>query len=159
MELISTSDLFLTYRMAFNKHWAEVQSTTRHIETPIRNVRKTYDEGKFWLFDNEMATFEGYKYLYSDYTTLKHTDWYWIHEKILRSLCLFKRETIENIKRLANMKAPDEYLMAYVREKEPLYHLLESQHPISDFTRRIFEKRFRERLKYVVAWVEYCRRL
>ncbi len=117
---------------------------------PIHNIRKNYDTGKFWLFDNEFAMYEGAKYMFSIFDTEKFTGVYWHQERILKSLCVFRHETVENIKHLAEMKSPLGYLIEFVRSKEPLYDLLAQQVPTKPFTRDLMESRFHARMKFLI---------
>ena len=126
---------------------------------PNRNVRKTYDAGKFWLFDNEFAFYQGYVYSYSQSSIPKYTKWFWIHEELLKALCIFRRSTILKIQMMAEMQDPAEYFLKYVRQKEPLYHLFENRNDVKPIKKIIFKSRFHERLKFLMSWVEYCKKI
>ena len=124
---------------------------------PNRNVRKTYDAGKLWLFDNEFTFYVGYDYAY----TPTYTKFFWFHEEILKALCIFRRNTISKIQMMVDMQDPLEYLLKYVREKDPLYRIFESNDldRVKYAKKLIVESRFHERLKLVMSWVEYCKNL
>ena len=77
----------------------------------------------------------------------------------MKSVCIFRRETVDMIYKLAAMKEPHKYLINYVIQEEPLYEALHKRDANKYFIDSIqyFEKRFHERLKFVVAWLEYCK--
>ena len=149
--------MLLLCRILFNLEKEYKTNTFRDMEAPIHNVRKTHDTGKFWLSDNELSSYEGFKYLYSEYDTKKYTPYFWMQEKVLKSLCLFKKQTILTIKRLSEMPSPAEYLLNYVRENDPLYHKLEESGDIVPLTKTLFLSRFHERLTFFMSWVDFCR--
>ena len=133
------------------------------METPIRNVRQTYDSGKLWLFDNEFSSFEGFKNLYSDVNSddekEEYTEWFWLQESILRSICVFRKQTIQNIEALAEQPLPDQFLLRYVQNKESYFHAIDDIGELSPGTKYLFAKRFRERLKLLMSWIQYCKEL
>lgn len=64
-----------------------------------------------------------------------------------------------NIKRLSEMPSLVEYLLNYVREQDPLFHLLEESNDISPLANELFQSRFQERLTFFMSWVEFCKML
>ena len=145
------------FRILTNAYWQRKVNADVHIIHGIKNVQKDSTSNKFWLLDNEQAMFEGAKFLFSTYNKKEYTDFFWLHERILNILCVFRTKTIENIRRLATMESPTDYLLQTVREKEPLYDLLSQKIPIKPLTKELFESKFKPRLLYLLSWVEYCK--
>ena len=129
------------------------------IYMPIRNIARSYEDNKLWLFDNEFAMYQGYKYMYTNYSAQMYTKWFWAQEKIIKTVCIFRKQTIENIYRLVVMDSPVEYLMSYIHKKENLYQAFTDKTIIWDHAKSTFESRFHERLKFIIAWANYCKRL
>ena len=129
------------------------------MEKQIHNVGKNRQNGKLWLFDNEFSVFQGAQYLYTYGNTRKLTKYFWFHERVLRMTCMFKRETIYMIQKLARKASVADFVLTYVRNNEPLFDTLEKQTNMSEFVKNTFYNRFHERFKFVIAWVEYCKQL
>ena len=143
--------------MVTNLNVAKEKKDFIHIERkPIRNVMQVPDTNKFWLFDNEYGMYVGYKYLFTTSNLLEYTKWFWVQEQILKSICVFNENTVKNIQRLASMQSPHEYLLAYVREKDPLYHKLEAITELMPLEVSLFRERFHERLKFLMMWINFC---
>ena len=143
--------------MVSNMDYAKKESDFVHVEGhPIRNVMQVPEKKKFWLFDNEYSLYVGYKYLYSTGNDLEYTRWFWMQEEIIKTLCIFNEKTVKNIKRLSSMQSPYEYLLAHVRENDPLYWKLEASGQLLPLEELLFRTRFHERLKYIISWVMFC---
>ena len=117
----------------------------------IRNLRQTDPNGKLWLIDNESGLFDAYELLYS---TRKPSKFYRFHEQMLHSICLFRTRTIRKVWELAKMEHPEEELLKYASQQEPLHVKLELGAEVG-----IFRKRFKERLKLIVNWAAECAKL
>lgn len=115
-ELLQWSDLiifdYLTANLdrvvnnLFNLQWND-----RMMSKPAHNLEKTSD-GRLIFLDNESGLFHGYRLLdkYAPY-----------HESLLNSLCVFRKSTIDAIKRLVGTDSITDSLQALFEHHEPLH--------------------------------------
>ena len=123
----------------------------------MKNMAKILDTNKYYMIDNESAFYIGYKYIYTSENTPETQKRYWLHEKLLRSLCIFNRETISNIKKVASINGTAAYLLDYVRRNDPNYKILEVKWPVLEALPHLYQTRFQERLQNVLNWVAECK--
>lgn len=129
--------------------------TKQHIDDPMWNTRQDYETGKLWLFDNEYSFYTGYEPSY-----IQQYSWqYWYHERLLKSICIFRQQTINLVSDLASRPSPADYLLQYIRRREPLYEKMEHILLLERNTRKKFMSKFKDRLNFVLAWVNYCSRI
>ncbi len=103
--------------------------------------------------------YEGAKFLFSTFDKKEYTDLFWILERMLRMVCVFRHKTIDNIRKLAAMESPIDYLLRIVRENEPLYDVLSQMTPIKPLTKELLGSTFKPRLKFLLSWIDYYKML
>ena len=81
------------------------------MQQPIHNLEKRGSDGLFLLFDNESGLLHSYRLLdkYSEF-----------HEQLLRSLCLFKPVTVDNIRSHKNQSTLWIQMYSDFQRNEPL---------------------------------------
>ena len=80
-----------------------------------------------------------------------------IFKKVLNLFCIFRRTTIEMVKRLSKMSDPANYVLAYAKKQEPLLHIVEEG--MFQEYRDDFETEFKDRLVLVLERIEECKRI
>ena len=115
----------------------------------IRNLRKTWNNGKLWLIDNESGLFDAYELIYKG-GKMGHR-FVDFHKQILQISCVYRKELVENLKKLAESPNPMDDLINYANEQEPLLNKVRdiAQH-------RLFNKHFPDRLKEAYSWIKSC---
>ena len=115
-ELLQWSDLiifdYLTANLdrvvnnLFNLQWND-----KMMSKPAHNLEKTSD-GRLIFLDNESGLFHGYRLLdkYAPY-----------HESLLNSVCVFRKTTIDSIKRLVQTDSINDSIQALFENSEPLH--------------------------------------
>ena len=157
-----TANMFLISicRLVNNMYYVQKDKNFHDIEQrQMHNVMQDPAKNKFWLFDNEYSVYAGYKSLYSRKERLEKTLYFWIHEQIVKTSCLFTENVVNNIQTLANMSSSYEYLLGYIKTKEPLYHKLEASAQLSHLEDILFRTRFHERLNSFMMIVYSCAEL
>ena len=122
------------------------------LEEPIRNLKKSANDGKLWLVDNESGLFDAYEVLRNtrgDYTTSRFSVF---HRQTLQIMCVFQAPVIRALKKLNEAPAPHERLLNYALSMEPLLKRL----PRNDRNFKNFAELFPHRVKDVLNWVENC---
>lgn len=115
-ELLQWSDLiifdYLTANLdrvvnnLFNLQWND-----KMMSKPAHNLERTSD-GRLIFLDNESGLFHGYRLLdkYAPY-----------HESLLNSLCVFRKKTIDSIRRLVQNDSINDSIQALFEDNEPLH--------------------------------------
>ena len=73
------------------------------------------------------------------------------HEVMLRTMCIFRKKTINRLFALHKSIEPANLLLKFISDNEPLFSELPKIYPNS-----IFVKHFPERLEQVWQWVKQC---
>jgi four-jointed box protein 1 len=73
------------------------------------------------------------------------------HEVLLRSVCVFRRRTVNRLLALRKSPDPAHLLLRFIADNEPLFKELPKIYPNS-----IFVRHFPERLEQVWQWVKQC---
>lgn len=145
-ELVQWSDLvvfdYLTANLdrvvnnMFNKQW-----NSQMMESPTHNLEKSKD-GRLVFLDNESGLFHGYRLLdkYSPF-----------HEELLGSLCVFRKNLVDTVKRLVKEDSIEKELFNIFAESEPLHKHIPK---IPQKYLRILKQRLRD----VVAHIDKCER-
>ena len=129
---------------------SEKEGDVTMLEDKIRNLQRDVKTGKMWLIDNESGLFDAYELLYMGKEL--GTDFINYHKKMLKSICIFRKDLIDKIRSLADNPFPDEVLFQYAWAREPV--LSEISKPPQYY---LFAKHFRRRLLDVLEWVNECR--
>ena len=121
----------------------------------VKNLRQ--DPGKkFWLIDNEYSVYVGYNALFNMTNHFEDTQQFRIHEHIIKSLCVFNENIVKRIQWMADMKSPYEYLLEYIRDRDPLFHKMETSNRLFVRHEVLFKTRFHGRLKGFMMWANFC---
>ena len=144
-ELVQWSDLiifdYLTANVdrvvnnMFNQQW-----NSEMMQNPTHNLEQSKKDGVLVFLDNESGLFHSYRLLdkYSQY-----------HERLLGALCIFRRHTVDILRRLHKEGSVGEELMKLYRQEEPLHWMLPGL-PHGN------AKVLKERVGNVVAQISRC---
>ncbi|XP_063845121.1 four-jointed box protein 1-like isoform X2 [Scylla paramamosain] len=160
VRLLQWSDLllfdFLTAnydRVAYMMDAAEGEGRPEVLAGTVHNLVLNRATGGLWLLDNESGLVDGYSVLYGNGDPTQATRFASFHQKLLRSMCLFRRTTLGAVLGLAAHPKPHELLVEFARENEPLLYLLPDP-----LRHQPFLSRLSNRLQEVRAWVGECAR-
>jgi four-jointed box protein 1 len=138
-------------RVASMQDGAEQESNPLIMHDSIRNLRRAWPTGKLWLLDNECGLLDAYTLLYGQNAGITGERFLRYHQRILQSLCIFRRQTVDRVRWLASKSRPDQILLHVVENADPLYRHFTN---VSDF--ELFRRFFRIRLKDILMWVDHC---
>ncbi|XP_052810484.1 four-jointed box protein 1-like [Mya arenaria] len=140
-ELLQWSDLIIFDYLTANldrvvNNLFNLQWNAKMMEKPAHNLEKD-SSGRLVFIDNESGLFHGYRLLdkYAVY-----------HESLLNSLCVFRKQTIDSIKRLVDRDNVNEALHSLFENSEPLYRSL-PRIPVKNI--KILTSRMQAILKHV----------
>ncbi|XP_064635848.1 uncharacterized protein LOC135493028 [Lineus longissimus] len=160
MELAQWSDLILydyitgNYdRVASMQDGADQNKNPKVMHEKIRNLRRSPETSSLWLFDNESGLFDGYELMYPHKPRPSAKKFIDFHKTMLQSICIFRKSTMDNIRRLTTSNSPQETLISFAAQHEPMLHRLRNIH-----YHRQFMTYFNERLYEVSDWIESCRK-
>ena len=94
---------------------------------------------------------DGYSLLYGRGDPGQATRFASFHRRLLHSMCVFRRATLEAVLGLTAHSRPHDLLVEFARENEPLLSLLPN--PLNQ---QLFLSHLLERLQEVRAWVGEC---
>lgn len=137
----------VTCRVASMQDGAELEGKPSVLQQGIRNLYRQVS-GKLWLVDNESSLLDGYDLLYRSTSASRFTNY---HVRILHSICMFSRSTVERLQRLADQARPVQVLIDLANESDPLFAKFSS---ILD--KQLFITYFDKRLNEVLFWVKQC---
>ncbi|XP_013407271.1 uncharacterized protein LOC106171460 [Lingula anatina] len=140
-------------RVASMQDGADKESKPSIMHENIRNLRRIPKTNKFWLIDNESGLFDAYDLMYRGAKTDQRFQQF--HEQTLKLLCIFRRRIVENIFDLLKNPNPEQTLLQYAINHEPLFKKLSSTLTVKD--NYIFLSRFKERVEDVATWINYCK--
>jgi hypothetical protein len=126
----------------------EREKNPKIIEEPIRNLRKSSQDGKLWLIDNESGLFDAYELLEPYHRNSRFTTF---HNKMLRTMCVFQSSLVKALKLLSSHASPHKRLLNFSRSFEPLIDFLPKDNLYSQFA-EMFDKR----LAFVIEWIKRC---
>ncbi|XP_074660090.1 four-jointed box protein 1-like [Tubulanus polymorphus] len=135
-------------RIASMQDGAYLQNRPSIMHESIRNLRRSADTGSLWFFDNESGLLDAYELINQPRSQFPS-----FHRRMLRSVCIFRKSTVERLAWLATMDKPVQYLLQYTRRREPL---TASLMPVID-AHEYFHKDFRERIQDVHSWITSCK--
>jgi four-jointed box protein 1 len=108
--------------------------------------------GSLWLIDNESAFLDAYSLLYgSGDDDSGESRFIHFHEVMLRTMCIFRKKTINRLFALHKSIDPANLLLKFISDNEPLFSELPKI-----YSNSIFAKHFPERLEQVWQWVKQC---
>ena len=137
--------------MSGNFYWPQIITTSF-----IKNLGITATTRKLILFDNEETMFRAYKFHHREHKSMLLRVRTTIVEKLLRTLCIFRRSTIVMLEQLLQQPNPGQFFLSYASQREPL--LLHFSHWQNEKIQN-FEHDFQERVFTVLAWVHKCKAL
>lgn len=121
------------------------------MEEPIRNLRKSSQDGKLWLIDNESGLLDAYELL-EPY--LRKSQFSTFHRQMLETMCVFQSSLVSSVLKLSEHSSPHQRLLNFAGSFEPLiYNLPKEEHF------KLFVEMFDQRLADVVNWIKYCQTL
>lgn len=160
VRLLQWSDLllfdFLTAnydRVAYMLDAAEEEGRSEVLAGTVHNLVRNRATGGLWLLDNESGLVDGYTLLYGRGDPAQATRFAAFHRRLLRTMCVFRRTTVEAVLGLHAHHKPHELLVEFARKNEPLLPLLPNP-----LYHQLFLSRLTERLQEVRAWVGECAR-
>lgn len=113
----------------------------------VKNLRKSSQDGKYWLFDNELAFLRSYP------AVLKFPQANF-HKDMLRAMCIFERNIVDGIRFLYGYENPHEPFIQLALRHDPCLSKIPRHH----YVIAIFTEIFKNRLSDVYHWIEYCER-
>ena len=138
-------------RFASMQDGADREQKPSILAESVRNLRKVPETGKMWLIDNESGLFDAYELLYRGRSDgQKFIEF---HQRMLKTFCIFRQSTVENILDLAANSSPENSLLKLAYSAEPL---LEQMPRTAEY--KLFKGYFHTRLKEVQSWIEKCRK-
>jgi hypothetical protein len=140
-------------RVASMQDGADQNKNPKVMHEKIRNLRRSPETGSLWLFDNESGLFDGYELMYPHKPRYWSTKFIDFHKTMLQSICIFRKSTVDNIRRLTASNSPQETLISFAAQHEPLLHKLRNMH-----YHRQFMTYFHERLYDVSDWIDSCKK-
>jgi four-jointed box protein 1 len=121
----------------------------------IHNLAMSTTTGSLWLIDNESAFLDAYSLLYNDDDDDDNNNngnrFVRFHEIMLKSMCVFRKKTVNRIFALHKSVEPADLLLKFISDNEPLFSELPKIYPNS-----VFVQHFPERLEQVWQWVKQC---
>eukprot|EP00058_Branchiostoma_floridae_P015211 XP_002600699.1 hypothetical protein BRAFLDRAFT_67764 [Branchiostoma floridae] len=114
--------LFNNDRLVRNLYLAQTNST-KYFHEPVKNVRRSGSNNGLWYTNNGDQLIASFSWLAGiapargdvDYSIMKT-----IHEDLLKTTCLFRRETVLHIEKLYAQRTAADILFKELREKEPV---------------------------------------
>ena len=127
----------------------------------INNLGKNSNTNLLWLFDNESGLIDGYSVLYSENArkngnavlrTMDGKMFQAFHQKMLETICIFRRKTVKRLYALYKSSNPSQLLLSFVSTNEPLFKkTLPTIHETS-----LFMQNFKDRLHMLWKWIKLC---
>ncbi|XP_011662184.2 four-jointed box protein 1 [Strongylocentrotus purpuratus] len=146
VELIQWSDLAIFDYVTANldrivNSLVNLQWNRYMLKQPVHNLEVSRTDRRLWFLDNESGLRHGYRMLnqYGHY-----------HDQILKSLCLFRTQTVQRLKTLSENANFWELLISAVESDEPLFKSLPSYPPK-------FRDVLKTRMKNVVEHSDHCK--
>lgn len=118
------------------------------IEEAIRNLRKSSQDAKLWLIDNESGLFDAYELLEPYHKNSRFTTF---HNKMLKTMCVFQSSLVKSLRKLAEQPMPHKRLLQFARSFEPLIDELPRDNLYKQFV-----ETFDKRLALVMNWIQHC---
>ncbi|XP_037772848.1 extracellular serine/threonine protein kinase four-jointed-like [Penaeus monodon] len=158
-QLVQWSDLlvfdYLTGnydRLAYMQDAAEKEGRPQILSGTIHNLVRSEATDALWLLDNESGLMDAYSLLYgASSDPAQASRFQGFHTRALRSMCLFRRSTMEAVLGLASHPEPHSLLVTFLRENEPLAGKLPD--PLGN---PLFVRHFAERVREVHSWMVKC---
>nr|XP_027232670.1 extracellular serine/threonine protein kinase four-jointed-like [Penaeus vannamei] len=158
-QLVQWSDLlvfdYLTGnydRLAYMQDAAEKEGRPQILSGTIHNLVRSEATDALWLLDNESGLMDAYSLLYgASSDPAQASRFQGFHTRALRSMCLFRRSTMEAVLGLASHPEPHSLLVTFLRENEPLAGQLPD--PLAN---PLFARHFAERVREVHSWMVKC---
>lgn len=94
---------------------------------------------------------DAYSLLYGTADPAQSARFHSFHNQMLKSVCVFRKSTMEAVLGLVNHPQPHNFLMKFVKEHEPLFSKLPD--PLDN---ELFVKYFPQRLGEVHDWMVQC---
>ena len=117
----------------------------------IHNLALSEETGSLWLLDNESAFLDAYSLLYDNDNTNNGLRFQAFHAKMLQTMCIFRKKTVQRLFSLKSNPHPDQLLLELVSQNEPLFAKLPKIHPNS-----VFREHFSQRINEAWDWIQKC---
>lgn len=138
-------------RVAYMQDAAEKEGRPQILTGTIHNLVRSEATDALWLLDNESGLVDAYTLLYGTADPVQSARFSAFHTRMLKSMCVFRRSTMEAILGLAHHPAPQTLLVDFVKLHEPLFGRLPD--PLEN---KLFMKHFPQRLAQVHDWMVKC---
>lgn len=140
---------------------AEMEARPEALKETVPNLALNEATGTLWFLDNESAFLDSYSLMYGPQDHVRQASgstsrvdggrFSEYHERALRSMCAFRRKTVERLKVLFNSPEPADLLLQFVQNNEPLFGQL--PYTGEDAT---FRLHFRDRIRQAWNWIQQC---
>lgn len=127
---------------------ADKENDPKIIEEPIRNLRKSSQDNKLWLIDNESGLLDAYELLEPYHPTPRFSTF---HKQMLETMCIFQSSLVNAILKLSEQPFPHLRLLNFAGSFEPLMSSLPEDEHFN-----LFVQMFDQRLAEVVKWIKHC---
>nr|XP_045581769.1 extracellular serine/threonine protein kinase four-jointed-like isoform X1 [Procambarus clarkii] len=138
-------------RVAYMQDAADKERRPQILTTTIHNLVRSEKTDAIWLLDNESGLMDAYTLLYGAADSAQSSRFSAFHTRMLESLCVFRRSTMEAVLGLAHQPQPHTLLVEFAKTHEPLFGKLPD--PLSN---ELFVKHFPQRLGQVRDWMTKC---
>nr|XP_053627914.1 extracellular serine/threonine protein kinase four-jointed-like [Cherax quadricarinatus] len=138
-------------RVAYMQDAAEKESRPQILTGTIHNLVRSETTDALWLLDNESGLMDAYTLLYGAADPAQSSRFHAFHERMLASLCVFRRSTMEAVLGLAQHPQPARLLVGFAKTNEPLFGKLPD--PLKN---ELFVTHFPQRLARVRDWMSKC---
>lgn len=160
-ELVQWSDLvvfdYLTGnydRIVSMMDVAEREGRSSMLRETVHNLAQSTKTSSLWMLDNESSFLDAYALMYSGGDDdAKERRLLRFQDKLLRSFCVFRRQTTDRLLALRQSQtSADKLLLEFIANNEPLFKLLPTIHSDS-----LFSQNFGQRIDNVLNWIQTCR--
>ena len=124
--------------------------------TYIHNLPKSHTNQKHWLIDNESGLLDAYLRMYDPMGRFG-PELNQMHSKMLKTMCIFNRNTVQHVERLADMNDPAKFLLSQIHQAETAFEDIRNSRAEDDNILHLFTSHFHTRLKDVQNWIDECR--
>ncbi|KAG7153290.1 extracellular serine/threonine protein kinase four-jointed-like [Homarus americanus] len=138
-------------RVAYMQDAAEKEGRPQILSGTIHNLVRSEATDALWLLDNESGLMDAYTLLYGTADPAQSSRFLTFHTRMLESMCIFRRSTMEAILGLIHHPEPQNLLVEFVKAHEPLFHKLPDP-KLND----VFVKYFPQRVAQVHDWMAKC---
>ena len=143
---------YCLYRVASMQDGVRLESNPDILRQSVRNLRRQWDTGKMWLIDNESGLLDAYMLLYGPSNTgsLFHE----FHRRMLQSICIFRRQTVDRIQWLSEKSSPSHVLESLATDSNFSYLKIGLTAELD-----LFHRFFHIRLKEIIDWIRKCQEM